>query len=138
MCPQEKFPTALSSSLRAGALYDALVALLLVLMPAATGALLGLPLPGERFYLWLIAFFLLTLAAFYVLVAQDPANRRPFVHLAIATRLLGGSVIAAAALGRPDLRGLFVIAGGDWLFGALHLVFLPRGGRPAPGRRPLP
>jgi len=97
--------------------------MLLVVFPGQIGATFRLPLPPERFYLWLIAFFLLALAAFYLLVARDPARYRDFVRLAIATRLLGAAVIAAAALGRPDLGGLYGIAFGDLAFGLAHLAF---------------
>ena len=102
MPPRRFSPTALSWSLRAGAAYDALFALLLAAFPRQIAAVFRLPLPGERFYLWLIAVFLLSLGVFYILV--------------------GAAVIGAAAVGRPDLGGLWAIAGGDLLFGAAHLA----------------
>jgi hypothetical protein len=102
--------------------YDALFALLLVAFPAEISATFRLPLPGERFYLWLIALFLASLGAFYILVARNPVARRDFLGLAIAIRLLGAVVIAGAAWGRPDLGGLWLIAGGDLLFGGVHLA----------------
>lgn len=120
MPPRRYSPTALSWSLRAGAVYDALFAFLLVVFPAQIAGTFRLPLPGERFYLWLIAVFLLSLGAFYILVARNPAGARDFLRLAIAIRLAGAVVIAAATLGRPDLRGLWAIAAGDLLFGASH------------------
>ncbi len=122
MPPRRFSPTALSWSLRAGAAYDALFALLLAAFPRQIAAVFRLPLPGERFYLWLIAVFLLSLGVFYILVARKPAERRDFLRLAIATRLVGAAVIGAAAVGRPDLGGLWAIAGGDLLFGAAHLA----------------
>ena len=123
MAARKSSSPALSYSLFAGALYDAAFAFLLVAFPAQIGSAFGLPLPGERFYLWLIAFFLLTLAAFYVLVGRDPGRHRDFLRLAIAARLLGGAVIAAAAIGRADLGGLLAIAAGDLAFGLAHLAF---------------
>jgi hypothetical protein len=122
MPPRRPSPSALSWSLRAGAAYDAVFALLFVVFPAQLGATFRLPLPGERFYLWLIAVFLLSLAGFYTLVARDPGRHRDFVRLAIAIRLLGAAVIAAAAVGRPDLASLYAIAAGDLVFGIAHLV----------------
>ena len=115
-------PTALSLSLRAGAAYDAAFALLLVVFPSQMSAKFHLPLPGERFYLWLTGFFLFTLAAFYQLLARNPARNRDFLRLAIAVRWVGGTVLAAAAFGRPDLRGLYVIAFGDLAFGLAHFA----------------
>jgi uncharacterized membrane protein len=122
MPPRRLSPTALSWSLRAGAAYDALFAFLLVVFPAQIAGVFRLPLPGERFYLWLIAVFLLSLAAFYILVARNPAGRRDFLRLAIAIRLGGAAAIAAATLGRPDLGGLWGIAAGDLLFGSVHFA----------------
>lgn len=120
MAPRKYSPTALSWSLRAGAAYDALFAFLLVVFPAQIAGAFRLPLPGERFYLWLVALFLSSLGAFYILVARNPVGRREFLRLAIAIRLAGAMVIAAATLGRPDLGGLWAIAAGDLLFGAAH------------------
>lgn len=123
MLKQSRSSRALSHSLYAGALYDAIFAFLLVAFPAQVGSAFRLPLPGERFYLWLIAFFLLTLAAFYLLVGRDPGRHRDFLRLAIAARLAGGAVIGAAVLGRPDLVGLLAVAAGDLAFGLAHLAF---------------
>ena len=122
MPPPKPSPSALSWSLRAGAAYDAVFALLFVAFPGWISTTFRLPLPGERFYLWLIAVFLLSLAGFYFLVARDPGHHFEFVRLAIAIRLLGAAVIAAAAAGRPDLTGLYAIAAGDLAFGLAHLV----------------
>jgi hypothetical protein len=122
MPPRRSSQTALSWSLRAGALYDALFAFLLVAFPEQIAAIFRLPLPGERFYLWLIALFLTSLAAFYILLARNPPGQREFLRLAIATRLAGAVVLGAAASGRDDLRGLWLIAGLDLLFGVVHLV----------------
>lgn len=135
MPPRRYPPTALSWSLRAGAAYDAAFAILFVAFPGWISATFRLPLPGERFYLWLIAVFLLSLAGLYLLVARDPLRCRDFVRLAIAIRLLGAVVIAAAALGRPDLASLYGIAAGDLAFGLAHLAFsraLASGAPPAP------
>jgi len=138
MPPRRPSPSALSWSLRAGAAYDAVFALLLVAFPAEISGTFRLPLPGERFYLWLIAVFLFSLSGFYVLLARDPGRQRDFVRLAIAIRLLGAVVIAAAAVGRPDLGSLYGIASGDLAFGLAHLAFaraLPATAPPDPGAR---
>ncbi len=128
MPPRRRSPTALSRSLQAGAAYDGVFALLLVAFPAWISRTFKLPLPGERFYLWLIAVFLVSLAGFYILVARDPVKHRDFVRLAVAIRLLGAAVIAAAALGRPDLTSLYAIAFATW----------PSGSRISPSRAPWP
>ncbi len=122
MAPRNFSHSALSWSLRAGAAYDALFALVLVAFPQQIGSIFGLPLPGERFYLWLIALLLASLGAFYVLVARNPSGERDFLRLAVAIRLIGALVLGAAALGRPDLGGLWAIAAGDLLFGVAHLT----------------
>lgn len=122
MDPRHHSQSALSWSLRAGAFYDGLFAVLLVFFPLQIGGIFRLPLPGERFYLWLIAVFLLSLSAFYILVARDPASQRDFVRLAVATRLGGAAVLGAAAIGRPELGGLWLIAAADLLFAVAHLA----------------
>jgi hypothetical protein len=135
MPPRRYSPKALSWSLLAGAAYDAAFAFLFVAFPGWLSATFRLPLPGERFYLWLIAVFLLSLAGFYLLVARDPDRDRDFVRLAIAIRLLGAAVIAAAALGRDDLWSLYAIAFGDLAFGLAHFAFsrsLPGSAPPVP------
>lgn len=108
--------------MRAGAVYDALFALSLVLVPERSATLLRLPLPGERFYLWLIALFLLSLAAFYLVIARQPAKYRELARLSGGIRLAGAVVLSAAAWGRPDLTALYLVGAIDLGFGLAHLA----------------
>ncbi len=118
--PAELRPLALS--LRIGAAYDLGFALTFVAAPGAIGSLLHLPLPGERFYLWLVAILLAVLAGFYLLVARDPARHRELVWMTVLGRAAGAAALALAALGRSDLAGLWLPAAGDLAFAIVHGV----------------
>ncbi len=112
--------------LLAGALYDLGFALLMTLAPQIPQQWFHLPLPGEPFYLWLIAVLLAMLAGMYLLAAHDPRRYGGIVALAILGRGAGFLVLAAAAWGRPDLSGLWPLAGADLAFAAIHAVsYLP-------------
>ena len=112
----------LSVTLRAGALYDFVFAVLSVAAPAAVTGPLGLPLPGERFYLWVQAALLAIAGACYASAARDPRAYRPIVGIAIVGRFAGFVLLGLATVGRPDLRGLWIVAFADLAFGVAHLV----------------
>ncbi|HEX5760844.1 MAG TPA: hypothetical protein VF121_16765 [Thermoanaerobaculia bacterium] len=117
-----RFLRLLQLSLLAGALYDAAFALLLVARPQLPARWLDLPLPGERFYLWVLATLLLMLAALYLEAARDPRRYSAVVAVAIGGRLLGSLALLAAALPRPDLAGLLPLSAVDGAFGLCHAV----------------
>jgi hypothetical protein len=115
-----RWPKLLRASLVAGALYDLAVAALLVAAPGPLSRLTGLPMPGERFYLLLIAVLVTMLAALYLLAASDPRRYSGVIAVAIAGRLAAAACLAAAAAGRPDLGGLYPLAGADAAFALAH------------------
>ncbi len=118
------FLRLLRISLIVGALYDILFAVLMVVAPRLPEHLLGLPQPGERYYLWLIAILLTMLAACYLLAAYDPVSYRGNIVIAIFGRALGGVALLFATLnGRPELIGLVPLGVADLTFAALHAVF---------------
>lgn len=114
------FLRLLRLGLVAGALYDLAFAAAMVLFPGVPARLLGLPLPGETFYLWLMATFLIMLASLYLAAAHDPRRYSAIIAVAIGGRLLGAAAFTAAAWGRPELAGLHPLALCDFLFGAGH------------------
>jgi len=116
--------TLLRASLVAGALYDLGFALLMLVAPGLPARLLHLPLPPPEasFYLWVMAVLLSMLAALYLLAAHDSRRYSGIVAVAVAGRLLGGVVLAAAALQGPDLAGLWPLAAADTAFGLAHAV----------------
>jgi len=79
----------LRGSLVVGALYDLGFALLMVAAPGIPARLLHLPLPGESFYLWLLAIFLCMLAILYLAAALDPRRQSAVIAVAIGGRFLG-------------------------------------------------
>lgn len=110
----------LRASLVAGALYDFVFAGLMVFAPQVAERAFSLPLPGEPFYLHLIAVLLLMLGTLYLAAAQDPRRYSAIVVVAIGGRALGALALGAAALGRPDLAGLWPLAGADLAFALAH------------------
>ena len=118
-----RYLTLLRWSLGVGAAYDLLFALAMVAAPDGTARLLDLPLPGETFYLWILAVLLAMLAGLYTLAARDPRRYSGIIAMAIAGRVVGGLALLAAALPRPDLAGLYPLAAMDLAFGASHALF---------------
>jgi|CXWL01.1.fsa_nt_gi hypothetical protein len=110
----------LRASLVLGALYDFGFAALMVFAPEFAERVFRVPLPGETFYLWLIAVFLLMLGTLYLAAAQDPRRYSAVVVVAIGGRALGALALGAAAFDRPELAGLWPLAGGDLAFALAH------------------
>ena len=107
-------------SLAIGGIYDLVLVALLVVVAEPTFGLLGLPLPGEPFYLGLLAVLVAMVAALYLLAAYDPMAYAGNVLVAIAGRFSAGVVMAAMAAERDDLTGLYLLAAVDLAFGAVH------------------
>lgn len=112
----------LRGSLVAGALYDLVFAALMLLAPGLPERLLGIPQPGEAFYLWLMAVFLTMLAGFYLLAAYDPVAYRGNIVIGIVGRLAGAVVLGLGALSDPMLGGLWLLAAGDLTFAIFHAI----------------
>lgn len=113
---------ALRATLILGAAYDLAFAAAMVFAPGLPARLLGLPQPGERFYLWVLAILLAMLAAAYLAAWSDPLRYRALVWIAIVGRLCAGAAFIACALPRPDLAGLYALAAGDSLIAVAHLA----------------
>ena len=122
-----RFLTGLKISLWAGAAYDVIFAATMVLIPELAAELMGIRLPGEPFYLWLIAVFLLMLAGFYGLAAYDPVAYRGNILICIAGRGLGfGAMVLGAWTAEPPMPVLYLMAGGDLFFALWTLsMWLP-------------
>jgi hypothetical protein len=112
----------LAWSLVAGAAYDFLFALLMLLAPGLVARQLALPLPGEPFYLRVLAALLAIAGAVYLVAARDPLRNRQLVAIAIVGRFAGFLALGGSALGRPELAGLWLPAAGDLGFALLHLA----------------
>jgi len=109
----------LQASLVAGAIYDLTFAVLMVAAPGLPSRLLGLPLPREAFFLWIMATLLAMLASLYLLAARDPRRYSGVIAVAIGGRLTGAFAFALAAAREPGLaRGLLPLAACDLVLGA--------------------
>ena len=113
---------ALRAGLLAGALYDLLFAATMMIAPELPARLLALPLPGENFYLHVLAVLLGIAAACYLLAAWDPERYGALIAVAIAGRAAGALAFAATAATRPELSGLWPLAGADAAFAAAHFA----------------
>jgi hypothetical protein len=111
---------ALAVSLRVGALYDFVFAGLMLAAPDALEGAFALPLPGEAFYLRLLAILLTMAGVTYLIAARDPETFRPLVTLAVVARFAGAVALAASAFGEPRLAGLWGPALGDFGFAVVH------------------
>ena len=110
-------------SLAAGAAYDTVFALLMVVAPELLRDTFHLPLPGQPFYLWLIAVLLLMLSAMYAFACRDPLRYGGVVDVAIVGRALGAVAFAVAAVRNPELApGLWPCAVGDAGFALWHAI----------------
>ena len=107
-------------SLVLGALYDLGFAAAMVAAPQLPARLLSLPMPNERFFLWILAVLLSMLAALYLVAAEDPRRYSAVVVVAALGRCAGAAAFALAARGRPDLDGLWTLAAADLGFGLVH------------------
>jgi hypothetical protein len=113
----------LSWTLGAAAAYDVVFAALMLAAPRVLSRFFSLPLPGERFYLRLLAVLLVMLGATYLVAARDPRRFRGIVAVAIAGRFAGASMLALEAVARPDLApGLWAVAAADAAWALAHLL----------------
>ena len=110
----------LRATLVLGALYDLAFAAFMLLAPQVPARLLSLPLPGERFYLAILAVLLAMLGVLYLVAAEDPRRYSAVVVVAALGRCAGAVAFAAAAFGRPDLAGLWPLAAADLGLGLAH------------------
>jgi uncharacterized membrane protein (DUF4010 family) len=119
-----RFLALLQWSLVAGAVYDLLFAACMVVAPGVPARVLRLPLPGEPFYLWVMATLLAMLAALYLLAARDPRRYSGVIPVAIVGRLVGALAFAFAAFENPGLLpGIAVLAVCDFVLGAAPALF---------------
>jgi hypothetical protein len=116
----------LRASLVLGALYDLAFAALMVLAPQLPARLLDLPLPGERFCRSILAVLLTMLALLYLVAAEDPRRYSAVVVVAALGRCAGAVAFGASAFGRPELGGLWPLAGVDLGFGLAHAFLWQR------------
>jgi hypothetical protein len=126
--------TGLAATLRAGAVYDWILALTIIASPAPLFELLRVPAPADPFLFRLSALPLIFFGALYWQVSADPPGRRWAVRLSIAIRFLGGAYVGILALihhphGYPLFMAIMLI---DWAW-ALVWLALDRGSS-VPGR----
>lgn len=119
---------ALGVSMAAGAIFDAVFAVSILVFTRPAAALLGIAVPPDTVYLGLNGVLLLLLAGVYSLAAWDPVRYQGIAAVAAAGRAGGFLYLTGAWLGGrpPVFLGLAV---SDLVFGLIHAVLLLRARR---------
>ena len=107
----------LRASLVLGGVYDLVFAAGLLLGPELVARSLRAPLPGEPFYLWILAVLVAMVGLLYLFAAQDPRRYSGVVVVGIAGRCAGAAALAAGALTNQALDGLWPAAAVELAFG---------------------
>ena len=108
----------------AGAIYDALFAVPILVAPAWLSGLIAVSVPQEEIYLRFIGVFLLGLALFYLLPVIHAGRYLGNVAAAVAVRTAGGAFMLVAVLGFAQPRPFILLAAGDLFFAVLHYLSL--------------
>jgi hypothetical protein len=118
--------TRLALVLRAGALYDWALALLILGAHPAVFALFRTPPPIDLFHFRINSLALVLLGLFYWETARDPVGRRWAVRLAALIRFAGGALLLALTLAHQPQGARTYVAFGvlDFAWGALLVVSL--------------
>jgi hypothetical protein len=110
--------------------YDLLLAIPMLLAPAATAGLFGAPPPVPTVNAQLNGVFTLTLAAGYFWAARDVAARRGYLWVAgVLAKGLGAALFVVDHLARGSPASFLLFAASDGALALLTLVLLLR--RPA-------
>ncbi len=108
-------------SLALASAFNLTLAVLLFVAPGLPARWLHVEVPGEpAVYLWLLASLLAMLSCLYLLAARDPRRYSGVILVAIGGRALEALVLGAGAASRPELSGLWLLAGVDLAFSASH------------------
>ena len=118
----------LAAALRAGAVYDWILGLVILAALPVLFRLFQTPRPDDLFFFRMNALALLLLGLFYWGVGTDPVGRRWAVRLAVSIRYLGGLLLMVlTAVHRPEGWATYVAFGvADLAWGTLWLVLLSR------------
>ncbi len=112
---------AVGIALIAGAFYDLVFAVAILVLPRQASSLLGIPLPPDPFYLELNGVFLILLAALYAAAASDPERYRLVAPISAGGRILGFALFVRGwAAGQP--AAFLALGVADLVFAAATLV----------------
>jgi len=125
--PRSLPDTRLTLALRAGALYDWALAIMILVAHPAVFRLFRTPPPVDLFHFRMNSLALILLGLLYWETARDPLERRWAVRLAVIIRFVGGALLLLITLShRPPGTatflsfGLLDFAWGALLSGLLH------------------
>ncbi len=112
----------LRASLGLASAFNLGFAVLLFAAPEVPARWLRLAAPEQPAFPWFLASLLLMLSVLYLLAAQDPRRYSGIILVAIGGRALEALVLGVGAASRPELSGLWMLAGVDLVFSASHAV----------------
>jgi len=114
---------AVAWSMAAGAAYDWVFAVSILLFTEPAAEVLGLEVPPDPVYLHLSGVLLLLLGALYALAVVAPERHQRIVAVASGGRAIGFLFLASAwAVGRPS--AFLAVALGDLALAIAHAVLL--------------
>ncbi|HEX7880767.1 MAG TPA: hypothetical protein VF720_15235 [Candidatus Eisenbacteria bacterium] len=124
----------LARALRAGALYDWLLAAIILVAHPALFRLFRTPPPVDLFHFRVNSLALVLLGLLYWETARDPLGRRWATRLAALIRFVGGALLILITLAhRPAGAGTFLAFGMlDFAWGALLVALLRAGSKKYP------
>lgn len=134
MLPKVADPSSnLAVALRAGAAYDWILGLIILLAHPAMFRLFHVPRPEDLFLFRMNALPLGLLGLYYWCVAVDPMGRQWAARLAVSMRYLGGLFLLTLTLAhRPPGWSTYALFGViDLAWGTLWLVMLRSNKKPA-------
>ena len=124
--PRARSAARLSLALRAGALYDWALALIILVAHPAVFRLFRTPPPADLYHFRMNALALVLLGFLYWETARDPIGRVWAVRLAVLIRFVGGALLLLLTiLHQPPGANTFIAFGLlDFAWGALLLALL--------------
>jgi hypothetical protein len=126
--PPEAAVRRVAWSMGAGAAYDAVFGIAILLFADTAAGWMDLPLPENRAYLGLNGVFLLLLAGLYSLPAVDPVRYRGVVVVAAAGRTAGFFYLGTVWLS-GHVAAFAWLACADLAFAVVHVALLAAAAR---------
>jgi hypothetical protein len=108
----------------AGALYDAALAIPVMVAPGSLARILGLPMPDTEIHLRFLGVFLLILSLYYLAPVLYPGRYLGNVAIAALGRAMGAAFLIFAVLQYDQPRPYLLLGMVDLVFGMVHYISL--------------
>lgn len=118
----------LRASILVGAIYDWVLAVLILWSPPALLAFFGLPAPADPFHFGFAAIPLVALPFFYLLAWRDADRHAGVVGAMVVARLAGFAYLTVYGAARGEPAGFSLFGAGDLAFAVVHALLARRAG----------